>query len=386
MRIIKTFNKGRPRVSRTPLKFQESMAHGLSEGEPLRFHITMHRDNAPNDIHIFIRLISSDSVTFSRHGTFIPILDKVSSNHRRLDTQISSNACSFNTDWLRILQPGLFFTSLQPLNRDITGITGNSRSPAPATWMTNSPWDEPTSSTTTTLSFVLTDKIFFLFKLKHVAIRLSSYQIVYLHTLSFTPKLSNFDEFVCQIKHQHDISRISWGVELKISSFQIFTSLSCLNTNTFYITRNVNWFHHITLHGWHCKGIPTGKESYGTFPYFAVTSQSLFGNFDGFYQQTRNSIYELMQFMWLATSRQLWFLCGNFVKSRAHWKQRKNFDHGNVLSQRGQSSISAKPTGMKKKKDIPRLPESWKKLYRNFRLFHFHSYNNIAVIYQRLYV
>ena len=151
------------------------MAHGLSEGEPLRFHITMHRGTAPNDIHIFIRLISSDSGTFSRHGTFIPILDKVSANDRQLDTQISSNECSFITDWLRILQPRLFFTSLQLLNRDITGNTGNSRSPAPATWVTNSPWDEPTSSTTTTLSFVLTDKIFFLFKLKHVAIRLSSY-------------------------------------------------------------------------------------------------------------------------------------------------------------------------------------------------------------------
>ena len=53
------------------------MAHGLSEGEPIRFHITMHRGTAPNDIHIFIRLISSDSGTFSRHGTFIPILDKL---------------------------------------------------------------------------------------------------------------------------------------------------------------------------------------------------------------------------------------------------------------------------------------------------------------------
>ena len=49
-------------------------------------------------------------------------------------------------------------------------------------------------------------------------------------------------------------------------------------------------------------------------------------------------------------------------------------------------SISAKPTGMKKEKDIPRLTEIWKQLYRNFRLFHFHSYYNIAVIYQRLYM
>ena len=102
----------------------------------------------------------------------------------------------------------------------------SSRSPAPATWVTHSPWDEPTSSTTTTLSSVLTDKIFFLFKLKHVAIRLSNYHMVYIHTLSLTLILSNFDEFVCQQKHQHDISRIRWGAELKISSFH--SSLPCL--------------------------------------------------------------------------------------------------------------------------------------------------------------
>ena len=49
-------------------------------------------------------------------------------------------------------------------------------------------------------------------------------------------------------------------------------------------------------------------------------------------------------------------------------------------------SISAKPTGIQKKKDIPRLPENKKKLYGNFRLFHFHSYKNIAVLYQRVYM
>ena len=99
------------------------MVHGLCESEPLRIHTTIHRGTAPNDIHIFIRLISSDSGTFSRHGTFTPSLDKVSANDRRLYTENSSNACSFNTDWLRILKPRLLFTSHQLLNRDITGTT-----------------------------------------------------------------------------------------------------------------------------------------------------------------------------------------------------------------------------------------------------------------------
>ena len=42
-------------------------------------------------------------------------------------------------------------------------------------------------------------------------------------------------------------------------------------------------------------------------------------------------------------------------------------------------SLPAKPTSIQKEKDISRLPENWKKLYQYFRLFHFHSYINIAV-------
>ena len=201
------------------------MAHGLSEGEPLRFHITMHRGTAPNDIHIFIRLISSDSGTFSRHGTFIPILDKISANDRRLHTQISSNACSFNTDWLRILQPRLFFTSLQLLNRDITGITGKF-STSSSSNLTHSPWEEPTSSTTTLLSSLLTDKIFFSFKLKHVAIRLSSYYMACLHTLYYT---INFPSLM-DLSASKDISMTLQGyVEEWNSKFPHFKfSIPCL--------------------------------------------------------------------------------------------------------------------------------------------------------------
>ena len=167
---------------------------------------------------------------------------------------------------------------------------------------------------------------------------------MYLHTLPFTRTLSNFGKFVCQQKYQHDISGICWGVELKISSFQIFTSLSCLNTKILYITRNVTWFHHITLHGWHCKEFPPEMKATERFRFSPSLHKSLLGNFNGFYQQTRIFIYELMQFMWLATWQQLCFLCGNFVKSRAHWKQRKNFDHGmSFLKEWECRSILAKP-------------------------------------------
>ena len=49
-------------------------------------------------------------------------------------------------------------------------------------------------------------------------------------------------------------------------------------------------------------------------------------------------------------------------------------------------SISAKPTSIQKEKDIPKLPENYKKLYQYFRLFYFHSHNNIAVISLLLHV
>ena len=40
----------------------------------------------------------------------------------------------------------------------------------------------------------------------------------------------------------------------------------------------------------------------------------------------------------------------------------------------------------KKGKGIPKFPENYKKLYQYFRLFHFHSYNNIAVIFHCFYM
>ena len=154
-------------------------------------------------------------------------------------------------------------TSLFPhsLTGTSQGLRENYRSPAPATWVSNSPWDEPTPSTTTKLSSILSDKILFTFKLKHVAIRLSSYYRVYLHSLYLNRIFSNFDEFVCQQKHQHDISGIRWGMELKISSFEFFNSFCCLNTSILYITRNVTWLHHITFHGWQLEEIPAWKQS-----------------------------------------------------------------------------------------------------------------------------
>ena len=45
------------------------------------------------------------------------------------------------------------------------------------------------------------------------------------------------------------------------------------------------------------KEFPPEKKDMERFCICPVTSQSLFGNFNGFYQQTKIFIYELMQFM-----------------------------------------------------------------------------------------
>ena len=92
------------------------------------------------------------------------------------------------------------------------------------------------------------------------------------------------------------------------------------------------------------KEFPQEMKATERFRISPSLNKSLFGNFMGFYQQTRIFMYELMPFMWLATSRQLCFLWRNFVKSRAHWKQRKNFDHGMSFFKEGECrSILAKP-------------------------------------------
>ena len=198
----------------------------------------MHRRTAPNHIHIFIRLISSDSSTFSRHGTFTLSLDKVSANDRPLYTQNGSNACIFNTDWLQILQPRLFRTSLHTSEPGHKGgyekiLTHQLQQ---SEWRTHPEMSrrllQPQHSPP-----------FWLIKFSsrsNCSTQLSDYQadtwrIYILYTI---PLLFLFLCICLPAKTSawHDISRIRWGKELKVSSFQIFITLSCFNTDIFYIT------------------------------------------------------------------------------------------------------------------------------------------------------
>ena len=177
----------------------------------------MHRGTAFNHIHILIRLISGDSDTFSRHGTFTPSLAQVSVRNRQLHTQIGSNACSFNTDWLRILQPHVFLTSRQLLNGDIKGLRGK-LSPASCSNLNDGftlRWSDILYNHNTL--FRIDRRTYFSVQLKSLAIRLSICYMVGLLILSPTLNFSYFDDFVCQQKHKHDISPIRWGKELNLS-------------------------------------------------------------------------------------------------------------------------------------------------------------------------
>ena len=81
---------------------------------------------------------------------------------------------------------------------------------------------------------------------------------------------------------------------------------------------------------------------------------------------------------------------GNFLKysSSAEYVRRvSQSDHGNVLSQRGGVSQCIREAyEHKERKGHPKLPENYKKLNQYFRLFYFHSHNNIAVISLLLHV
>ena len=114
------------------------------------------------------------------------------------------------------------------------------------------------------------------------------------------------------------------------------------------------------------------------------------GEFISPHQQAEIIIYDSNYYWWLVI---LWTLdtCDFNVEqssmSRAHRHQNRRLTMGMSFHKEGECrSISAKPTSTQKEKDIPRLPENYKKLYQYFRLFYFHSYNNIAVIYHCFYM
>ena len=238
MRLLKNLNEGRPKISRTPFKsFKKAW-------------LTVSLKVNPSDsISLCIGVLLPTTSTFSSASAALIVAHSPGMGRlppALIKSLLTTDGCTPKsaTTHVVLIQTDSGFSNLSFSALLCNLSTGTSRglrdvshSPAPATWLTSSPCDEAKSSTTTTLSSVLRDKVFFSFKMKHVAIRQASYYMVYLHKLSLTLNFSNCDEFVCQQKQERDFSRIPWGMEIKVSSIKIFNSLSCLNTNIIYITQ-----------------------------------------------------------------------------------------------------------------------------------------------------
>ena len=169
--------------------------------------------------------------------------------------------------------------------------------------------------------------------------------MAYLHTLYYT---NNFP-ILMDLSASKNISMTLQGyVEEWNSKFPHFKfSIPCLVYTLISFTSQLMSPNFIllpfTAHT--AKKFPPDKAT-ERFCICPVTSESLLGYFNGFYRYTKIFIYELMQFMWLATSWQLCLLCGTVVKSRAQWKQAKNLDHGMSFLEEGECrSMLAKPAG-----------------------------------------
>ena len=185
---------------------------------------------------------------------------------------------------------------------------------------------------------------------------------------------------------QGNVEERNW----KFPHFKILLSLTCLHTNALkFYSLLLNFINFTILYG-NCKEIFSWRETYGEFTYVLrlLTKYSWW-----IHQPPSASIILHLWFKLLLAIVILWTLdtCDFYVEqssmSRAHRKQKRRLTMGMSFHKEGECrSIPAKPTGIKKEKDIPRLPEKQKKLYQYFRRFHFHSDNKIAVIYHCFYM
>ena len=112
------------------------------------------------------------------------------------------------------------------------------------------------------------------------------------------------------------------------------------------------------------KKFPAEKKSTENLRMYSVTWQSTFGEFISPHQRAEIFTYDSKYYSRLVI---LWTLdtCDFYVElstmSRAHRKQKKRLIMGMSFHREGEClRIAAKPAGIKKEKDIPRLPEKLK--------------------------
>ena len=98
-----------------------------------------------------------------------------------------------------------------------------------------------------------------------------------------------------------DISMIFQGTveerNSKFPHFKTLLSLTCLDTYALNIYSLLLNFIILPFTAYTAKELPPEKKATERFGIFLVTSQCLFGYINGFYQQTKIFIYELMRCM-----------------------------------------------------------------------------------------
>ena len=104
-----------------------------------------------------------------------------------------------------------------------------------------------------------------------------------------------------KLSASNDISMIFQGTveerNSKFPHFKTLLSLTCLDTNALNIYSLLLNFIILPFKADTAKELPPEKKASERFRIFLVTSQCLFGYINGFYQQAKIFIYELMRFI-----------------------------------------------------------------------------------------
>ena len=171
----------------------------------------------------------------------------------------------------------------------------------------------------------------------------------------------------------------------KFCSLWLVYTVTPSNSTHYYLTSSISPFNTETT-----KNFPAEEKTTENLRMYSVTWQSTLGEFVTSHRREYFFIYDSN---WYRRLLILWTLdnCDFYLEqssmSRGHRKQKRRSTMGMSFHKEGECrSISAKPTCINKGKDIPKLPENYKQLYQFFRLFHCHSYNNIAVIFHCFYM
>ena len=160
-----------------------------------------------------------------------------------------------------------------------------------------------------------------------------------------------------------DVSKIFHGYveewNWKLLEFKTLLSLNCLHTKALKFYSLLLSLVEFTIQYGNYKEIPSWKENYGEFTYVIRHLT----NYPWWIRQLSSG--SIILHLWFelilavghfVNSWRLWFVCGTFIDEQSASKTEKKINTGNVIPKK-RGSV-AKPTCVKKEKDIPGLLET----------------------------